>query len=374
MNKKVLSILLGGSLVLTLGVGKAKSIDINKSFSIEGSLTNSYQYAILNNEVKKDENVDSGIKGATALDLGLNFHPTKRDEVQVTLSYAAGNEWNKLGDDVFHVTPNGDDLEDDLMQINGRNRNNLLEAWYKREFNLPNDVSLGVTLGIIDATAYIDDNAYANDELTQFMNDAFVNNPVANLPSYDLGGVVELSKGNVDVKALAMNPKECNYYALQVAYNLNTPLGEGTYRVYGFITSKDFPSSSSIGKKEALKGVGVSIDQELFNNVGGFLRLGWQSDKAQVDFTGFYSAGVHLNGKLWEREKDEAGIGIGYLNGGKKSPVSGMWIGEAYVKFSLVEKEALKTDLTVDYQYMKNRESGKDYTANFLGLRLNTEF
>ena len=89
----------------------------------------------------------------------------------MTLSAAAGNGLN--GVNPFSLAPYADDLEDDLKDINGRNRDYLLEAWYKRTFMFSDDMKLAVTGGIIDSTGYIDDNAFANDETGQFMNDIF---------------------------------------------------------------------------------------------------------------------------------------------------------------------------------------------------------
>ncbi len=55
------------------------------------------------------------------------------------------------------------------------------------------------TGGIIDSTDYVDENAYANDEYTQFMNEALVNGPNGFAPSYDIGGAVEWEIGIWDI-------------------------------------------------------------------------------------------------------------------------------------------------------------------------------
>ncbi|NPA40493.1 MAG: carbohydrate porin [Thermodesulfobacteria bacterium] len=374
MKKKLAVFLVGGALVLGTQINSAKALDVNQKMSMEGTLTGTYQYAIFNSNTKDDFGVKNTGKGTTVLDLGINLHPTKTDEFQLTLSYASGNALNEV--DPFPLSTYADDLEADLYHINGRDRNNLLEAWYKKTIKVPGNASLSFTFGIIDSTVYIDDNAYANDEVSQFMNDAFVNNPIANLPSYDMGGVLEFSKGAIDIKALAMNTKNdddrnYNYYALQLGYTLDTPWGEGTYRIFGFYTSKAFAGNSGL---ESLKGVGISCDQELTKNIGAFARWGWQKDDANVDYTGFYSFGVSLNGNLWGRSKDVAGIGYAYLDGAKNSSIACTHVLEAYVKFSLFEKEDVSSDLTFDFQAIKNRESGKDYTGTFYGVRWNTSF
>jgi len=67
---------------------------------------------------------------------------------------------------------------------------------------------VGATLGILDSTDYLDANEYANDEYTQFMNEAFVNSGSYGLPSYDTGAVIEWAAGPWSVNALGMNIEE----------------------------------------------------------------------------------------------------------------------------------------------------------------------
>jgi porin len=289
----------------------ASAYDLNEKLSIEGTLTGVYQYGNFDLEGIKDTGRGSGV-----LDLGVNFHPTDKDEFQITLSYAAGNGLNTIIP--FSLIPYADDLENDLKDINGRNRDYLLEAWYKHKFTLSKDVSLGITGGIIDATGYLDDNNFANDEVAQFMNDIFVNSALANLPSYDLGGVAELDISNFSIRGLMVSSKneegkEYNYYALQLGYKLDTPMGEGNYRVYGFTTNKRFQNWEETDD-ENLQGFGISADQKLSEIIGVFARVGWQDDKAIIDHDAVYSAGLNINGKLWGRENDEIGLGYAYLN------------------------------------------------------------
>ena len=346
--------------------------DINDKFSLEGTLTGVYQYGDWNAE---DED-DAG-RGSAVLDLGANFHPTDIDEFQVTLSFAAGNALNDIAP--FSLVPYADDLEDDLKNINGRNRDYLLEAWYKHTFTLSENTSLGITGGIIDSTAYIDDNKFANCECSQFMNEAFVNHKNINLPSYDLGGVLELDISNVSVRALAMNTnyeadvdtwENYNYFALQLGYTIDTGLGEGTYRIYGFTTSKRFQDWDETGK-ERLQGFGISADQQLSSVIGVFARLGWQDDAAVIDHEAAYSGGVNINGNLWGRENDEIGIGYAYLTGADGADIDNTSAFEAYTKFQLTTF----SDITLDIQYMAdNYKHDEDIDGFIYGVRVNAYF
>jgi hypothetical protein len=371
--KKILSHQLLAVLIVIITPVCVSAYDVNEKLTLEGTLTGVYQYGTFNSEGTKDTGRGSGV-----LDLGINFHPTGKDEFYMLLSYAAGNALNTVAP--FSLVPYADDLEADLKNINGRNRDYLLEAWYKHTFSLSKDVSLGITGGIIDATRYIDDNNFANCEVTQFMNQVFVNNKNVNLPSYDLGGVIELNVSNFSIRALMMNTKfeaeedvfkNYDYYALQLGYNLKTSLGEGNYRIYGFTTSKKFPDWDE-KKEERLQGFGISADQQLSSIIGVFARLDWQSDSAIIEHEAGYSGGVNINGKLWGRKDDEIGLGYAYLTGADEADIDNTNAIEAYTKFKISDF----SDITFDVQYindnMKHDEEDRD--GFIYGIRLNAYF
>jgi len=370
--QKVLFLKLFAILLVFAIPGLALAYDLNEKLSIEGTLTGVYQYGDLD-----AEETDSVDRGAAVLDLGINFHPTDNDEFQVTLSYAAGNGLNYL--ELFSLAPYADDLEDDLKNINGRNRDYLLEAWYKHTFRFSDGVSLGITGGIIDATAYIDDNTFANDEVAQFMNEVFVNHKNVNLPSYDLGGIVEFDISNFSISGLIMNTKyeagedtfkNYNYYALQLGYKVDTILGEGNYRVYGYTTNERFPARDG-GDNENLLGFGISADQKLSKIIGVFARAGWQDDNAVIDHDAVYSGGVNVNGKLWGREADEIGLAYAYLDGAHKGDIDHTDAMETYLKFKISDYN----DVTFDIQYINDDlKQGKDQDGIIYGVRLNAYF
>lgn len=346
--------------------------DVNEKLTIEGTLTGIYQYGDLDAEGKDDTD-----RGAVVLDLGINFHPTEKDEFQITLSYAAGNGLNYL--EPFSLVPYADDLENDLKDINGRNRDYLLEAWYKHTFTLSKSVSLGITGGVIDATKYIDDNKFANCECSQFMNEVFVNHTNVNLPSYDIGGIVELNIFNLSIRGLMMNTKfeieddvfrGYNYYALQLGYTINTSLGEGNYRVYGFTTNDRFPCWDE-RDEGSLYGYGISADQELSQIIGVFARFSWQNDKAIITHDKVFSGGINISGKLWGRETDEIGLGVAYLDGADCGNIDNTNAFETYAKFKISDF----SDITFDVQYVNdNMKHEKNKDGFVYGIRVNAYF
>jgi|GEM_PF-142388 len=351
--------------IFTTGVS---AYDVNEKLSVEGMLTGIYQYAGVDGE-----GADDAGRGAAVMDLGVNFHPTDKDEFQATLSFGAGNGLNYL--ELFSLSPYAGDLEDDLKDINGRNRDYLLEAWYKHTFLLSDNATLGMTGGIIDSTAYIDDNTFANCERSQFMNDIFVNSSLANLPSYDLGGAVEFEIEQFTIRGVAMNSRNeadrnYNYYALQFGYAPDTSLGKGNYRIYGYMTSKKFEGRDE-ASLEKLQGMGISADQELSSIVGIFARIGWQDDDAAVDHNAVYSGGVNMSGAIWGRESDAAGIGYAYLKGADKGEIDSTNAVEAYAKF----KMTAFSDVTLDIQYIDDDlKADSDRDGFICGVRANAYF
>ena len=334
--------------------------------AIHGKLAGAYQYE----SISGPANAESVGRGAVPLTVDVSITPTDADEVFFSLGFTAGNGLN--GVTALTLSPWAANMEDDVKNINGRNRDYLLTAGYKHTFTIGKDASLGLTGGIIDATGYLDRNAYANDQDAQFMNGALVNGPNGFAPSYDIGGAAEWGYGPIYVNAVVMdvgkNDDGNNYtfYGIEVGYNLSTPLGEGTYRVIYEGGSKAFINTAGTALAER-RALFLSLDQQVGSGWGIWLRLGTQTKDAAVEFGDIYSGGVDIKGGLWGREQDNIGIGYGYLNGGDTGTKNAQ-IGEAYVRFALSELFAL----TLDVQYQDNRYdagAGTDTTGWVYGTR-----
>jgi len=344
----------------------ADAYEVNDHLSARATVTGVFQYGVFDDtEDEKD--------GTVVIDAGLNFRPTDHDEFQLTASFAPNNGLND--DTPFSLSTYADDLEDALQDINGRDRDYLLEAWYKRNAVLSQSTTVGVTAGIIDATAYIDGNRFANDEVSQFMNDIFVNNTLANLPSYDLGGVIQLDRGPAALSALFMNTKNeggrrFNYYAAQLAYEAGSALGAGIYRVYGFLTSEDFAEPSG-GVRDRLRGLGLSLDQDLTRHVGVFARAGWQDDQAVVDHEALLSLGISVAPYFWGRPRDRLGFAWSYLEGADSGAIDSTVVLEGFAKIVLSER----SDISFDVQYVKDdRNTRADRQGAVFGVRVNLHF
>ena len=310
----------------------------------------------------------------------INFTPTDNDEFFAKFGFATGDGLEKEGRSPFVLAPWGGNVQDSCKDINGRGRDYLLTAWYKHTFKFREDHTLGLTAGIIDATDYLDGNAFSNDEFTQFMNQAMVNGPNAFLPSYDYGGALEWGIGSFSLKGVAMtvgsNGEEgalnepFNFYGIQVGYKMDFELGEGNYRLLVDATSNDFSNVAGT-KKEPRRAALISFDQQLGEIWGLWLRFDWElNDDVAINRTALYSGGLNIGGKLWGREQDNVGIGYATLRGGNLD-LDHADVVEIYGRFALNNIFAI----TGDIQYMKDSmKEGESPDGWIFGLRATAEF
>jgi Carbohydrate-selective porin, OprB family len=345
------------------------AIKITDKFSIGGIMAGAYQYQ----DVSDVTDFESTGRGALAFQPEISLTPTDNNEIFAKFGFGAGNALND-GTSPFHISPWAANLEDDVKDINGRHRDYLLTAWYKHTFALGTNHLLGIAGGIIDATDYLDENAYAGDEYTQFMNGALVHKVHDFFPSYDLGAAAEWNMGAVSVKGTVMNvgtgsDDTYNYYGLQFGYLLNTALGEGNYRIIADRTSRDFEDSQG-RKDQAMGALAFSFDQQFGDILGAWIRFGRQDDDAVIDYRDLYSGGIDISGKLWKRENDNIGIGYAHLRDGN-SGIDNTQVAEAYMRIALNEVFAL----TLDVQWMKDDlVNGDDVKGFIYSVRMAAEF
>lgn len=350
--------------------GTAFGYDITDKFSIGGVLAGAWQYLHIDDDL---EGVNDGSKTAVPFQPEMSFRPYEGSELFAKLGFAAGNGLNLKSP--FALTIWAADLEDDVKDINGRNRDYLLTAWAKHTFEFSKSHSLGFTGGIIDSTDYVDDNAFANDEYNQFLNEAFVNAPIGNFVSYDIGAAVHWAYQNFSVNGVLMDVGEnedgnsYQFYTLQLAYRLETALGEGNYRVTGSITSEEFFDADG-EDLEKLSALTLSFDQQLGKIIGAFLRLGIQDDEAEVTWKKLYSGGLNISGDLWNRKHDNIGIGVAYLDDGN-TDLNNSLVTEAYVRFVFNEMFAA----SADFQYLADDIRGDKNPDGWVSsIRITAEF
>lgn len=257
--------------------------------------------------------------------------------------------------DVVGLSGTPPDLEiSGLTLLNGysarlvrQNEIGLREAWLRTEIF---SQKLALTAGRLDLTNIFDRNAAANDETTQFLSDALVNNPVLGLatngsgfaavfdPKIGLNFKIGFQQSNPD----ATNLSDSIYSLAEIGY-LATPfgLGEGNYRAWYRATNASSRTSTAWG---------LSLDQKiappvtLFGRYGdGHVPTGEPGETAFSAGQHFWSGGVTFREGLILNPSDSWGVGYSRtrLEAGDKEHLV-----EGYYAFQLSEKLRLSFHAT----------------------------
>jgi hypothetical protein len=247
-----------------------------------------------------------------------------------------------------------------------QNELNLREAWLRTELF---SQRLALTAGRLDLTNYFDHNAAANDETSQFVSDALVNNPALGLsnngaglslvfdPKNGLNFKVGLQQSNTEATSLS----ESIFSLAEVGYLARLPgMGEGNYRFW--YRTNNTPETS--GYQTAF---GTSFDQKMGPQVTFFGRFG--ASQAAVRRDHFYSGGFQFAQGLGFYPADAWGVGYAQSDlrfGGRERLVEG------YYNFSLTERLNLSFHLQHFYELP---DDGGDRIGYLVpGLRLQASF
>jgi len=286
------------------------------------------------------------------------------------------------------------------------------------------DISrLTLTVGKMSAKDIFDNNAYANDPRTQFMNWALMANEAWDYPAdslgFETGVAAELNQPRWALRyGFFQMPKESNGVAqdenflkawgmvteLEERYSVNDHPGKarllaflnrahmGSYQAA--IDNPERPADIQATRAYRSKyGFGLNLEQELWKNIGAFARLGWSDGEneawvfADVDRTG--TLGLSVKGEAWHRANDTFGMagimnglsrvhqkflaagGTGILAGDGKLSYGWEKILETYYDF-----EIWKTiHAAVDYQFVSDPAFNRDRgPVSVIGARLHWEF
>jgi porin len=333
--------------------------DISEKWSLGGVLSAAMQCQSLT----VDSEANDTCKGAVPFQPELTYRHGARDRLYLKLGFAKGNGLNN--DSPFNLSAWGADLEDDVKNINGSGRDHLLEAWYEHVIVMGRRNQLDLTPGIIDASRYLDQNAFANDEYSQFMNPALSNAPNTFFPAYEPGIAAEWHLDQWIFSAVYMKahqtsvPEKYDFYGLQASYRLDTSVGTGNYRVL-INGNRDFVDEES-GRKQHNDTLLLSVDQKLGKKIGLFTRTGWRLDDEVINYRAIYSGGVDVRGSTWGRVLDNIGVAAVYLEGGD-SITANTRIAELYYRLVINPYIAF----TPNIQYMRDRYFSITETRGFI--------
>jgi len=279
----------------------------------------------------------------------------------------------------------------------------LVEAWYWTEFPIPDirDKRLELALGKMDPTALFDANTVANSETNQFVADIFVNNLAlefggdangygAGLSTayrftsiYDKGlkivGRIGMFEGDGDFKDVVDRPfliAELDIW--RPYYGLH-----GNYRIYGWVNKNKHTDLLDSSKDNlSNQGLGISLDQQISNDITLFARYGIQ-DEDISKFDQVFTIGGQIIGNSWKRANDVIGIAYGasHVDGKYKDASLGLdgyaanasyeHYLEAYYKYWANKNLSISPDI----QYIVNPGGDKGKDDIFIyGARMQATF
>jgi high affinity Mn2+ porin len=277
------------------------------------------------------------------------------------------------------------------------------------------DISrLTFTLGRFSAADIFDQNAYANDPTTQFMNWAFVNNEAWDYPAdsigFTTGLAIELNQPKWTLRyGFFQVPAEQNSLTWEDKFLLwpynNSPADGPFFEAWGMVaelerryTLNDHPGTirflAYLNRADMAKysdatailqaggpgadwqaarsyhlkyGFGLNWEQEIAQNIGVFSRLGWNDGQEEgwmfsdVSYAG--SLGLSINGAFWHRPDDTFGL-AGVANGLSKAGQeffqaggTGILAGDGNLNYGL--EKVVET--YYDFKIYKNLHGAADY-------------
>lgn len=218
----------------------------------------------------------------------------------------------------------------------------LAQAWVQLEwpldaggFNDQKGRRVELTLGKMDFFGFFDQNAVAGDEAAQFLNNAFVHNPLldsggdigADAYGFAPGVRLAYADGNggwswgaslgLFGAGAGANFSGAPGRPLVIAQLEAAPLqinGEprGNYRLYAWSNGR---TSGLDEGRQRHAGLGLSLDQRLGREWNLFGRWGRRS-RGDGLFDGALTLGLEHGGRLWGRGHDAVGAAYGWLRTG----------------------------------------------------------
>jgi len=224
---------------------------------------------------------------------------------------------------------------------------------------------VALTFGRLDLTNFFDRNTAANDETTQFLSDALVNNPLLGLSSngsgiagvYDAKNGVNFRLGFQQSNTDAKNLSDSLFTLAEVGY-LARPfsLPEGNYRAW-------YRRDNTGDENDAF---GLSMDQKLNPAITAFARYG--NGKGDGGRDRFYSAGLEFRTGWVFNTLDAWGVGYAMTDLATDDEEN---LAELYYNFHLAEKLRVSLNL----QYVTESPAGLgDVSFLLTGLRLQASF
>ncbi len=280
-----------------------------------------------------------------------------------------------------------------------------------------------VTVGKLSVEDAFDDNAYTHDPRTQFLNWSIMYTGAydypANVRGYTDGIILDYTTMFYAVRyGIFAEPTRANMAELDphflkahgqiLEFEQDFILGDhpAHLREFGFLNTADMgkyrdalaqmpvdPDITATRSYRNKYGFGVSCDKEITNDLGCFLRGGWNDGQTEswafteIDWT--TAVGLLLKGRAWGRPQDQIGLagvinglsdahkeyleagGVGFIIGDGRLNYAPETIAETYYNWEWRKG----INVTLDFQGFKNPAYNQDRGPVVVGgLRVHVEF
>jgi len=275
----------------------------------------------------------------------------------------------------------------------------ISECWYQQTIG---EDLVALKIGKIDATGDFDANAFANDECTQFLNSALVNNPAVPFPDYALGGSVFVRPGGgfyMGVGAYDANAEgwtsgrhtalesDSDWFVIaEAGIEVAIPAGgettlPGTWRVGVWHDPLRYEDLRTGDEHKGESGWYVSVDQMVLKEsadpddgqgLGLFARYGYAPDRYS-ELEHFCSCGFSYQGLIPGRGDDVLGVGVARGRVGDPTRDTVRHRAETVCECFYGIAVSGCCQLTLDLQYIRH-PSADLASALVPGLRLQVDF
>ena len=286
--------------------------------SISGGLLGTVQW------IANDERARPSLLGAGSLDVNVIVRPAETVRLFMDAEGLIGP-----GPDQELGTLSR--LNTDAERLEGRQKRLIIRELFLRMTWL--DERVRFSIGKLDVGHYFDRNFFAEDETTQFLDQALINNPMLKPPPNGPGAAVRISVGDWRY-ALGVNaPDDVDGDLSGLPYIIGElgrrdifPL-RGHYRLWTRV------SSVPEDRDRVTWGSGVSIDQPLTPEIGLFLRAGLSRSQGESLTSRAWSGGLSITPRWLHRPADQLGIGYTF----QREPAGREELVETYYRATLAE-------------------------------------
>jgi hypothetical protein len=287
-------------------------------FSIEGSLMGVLQ-GIANGDAKR-----GSVFGFGSLDLNVTLRPARWIELFLNAEALGGPGPDQGLGSLSR-------LNDASDRLDGRDKRVIIRELVLRLSWLDERVLLHV--GKLDVDEYFDRNRFAQDETTQFLSSALVENPMLGGPPNGAGAILVLRAGPWHYSFGVLTPDGVDRDLSGLPFIIGEVNRRDIFALEGNYGVWARASAVFDDRDRTTWGTGVTADQLVTPQIGVFLRAGISRSQGEDLTSWAWSVGVQLT-PTWLGRRADA-LGVAYSD--QRVSEGRERLAEAYYRFTVAD-------------------------------------